>query len=492
MFFIISILQFVSFIVAQKLLQQTQYIKPAVRWGNGCNLIKQEAELICYGGQQITDPLTESMYALSLSQPWNTTDPAWFLYKNKDPSNITTPLSFFASAHVPANNYFFVDGGSIAAQSKAQTIYFDMQNNTWTLSPLKGEQLPRSDVTTYGGPTLYHNTWTCIDTQTWTIHYPAVENNPPPRIDHTATIIANKYILITGGVMYSPDITDPTEKLILNPVSMSSLLLFDIHNNRWHNVTAGGNIPAPRRGHSAVLSLDGRKVIVFGGGTADGQNIQFNDVFILELSTMQWAAPSIEGVPPKPRKYHKCKYIKMGDYVFVLFGIGDDNIGFNDVNILSVTGWTWINQYIPNMVWLSGNETYYLNSSDNGLDPLYDPGFQTKNENEERDKESEARVKAGITAGVVSGGVVILGGGLFLIISFVVLKRKQKKHLSGSINSNIIDPAAAIQDREPRAISDRVVLSQHQQQLQKPDNRSSIGYAFQPNGEELHKPNVSW
>lgn len=22
-----------------------------------------------------------------------------------------------------------------------------------------------SDVTTYGGPTLYHNTWTCIDTQ---------------------------------------------------------------------------------------------------------------------------------------------------------------------------------------------------------------------------------------------------------------------------------------------------------------------------------------
>lgn len=54
--------------------------------------------------------------------------------------------------------------------------------------------------------------------------------------------------------MYSPDITDPTEKLILNPVSMSSLLLFDIHNNRWHNVTAGGNIPAPRRGHSAVLS----------------------------------------------------------------------------------------------------------------------------------------------------------------------------------------------------------------------------------------------
>ncbi|PHZ09808.1 uncharacterized protein RHIMIDRAFT_262551 [Rhizopus microsporus ATCC 52813] len=54
--------------------------------------------------------------------------------------------------------------------------------------------------------------------------------------------------------MYSHDVANPADNLTLNPVSMSSLLLFDIQNNRWHNVTAGGNIPAPRRGHSAVLS----------------------------------------------------------------------------------------------------------------------------------------------------------------------------------------------------------------------------------------------
>jgi hypothetical protein len=32
---------------------------------------------------------------------------------------------------------------------------------------------------------------------------------------------------------------------------------------------------------------------------------QLNDVFILELETMRWKAPSIKGVPPKPRRYHK-------------------------------------------------------------------------------------------------------------------------------------------------------------------------------------------
>lgn len=83
---------------------------------------------------------------------------------------------------------------------------------------------------------------------------PEVENNPPPRIDHTATMILNKYILFIGGVVYSHDVTDPAGQLTLNPVSMSSLVLFDIPNMKWVNITAGGNIPAPRRGHSAVLS----------------------------------------------------------------------------------------------------------------------------------------------------------------------------------------------------------------------------------------------
>lgn len=114
---------------------------------------------------------------------------------------------------------------------------------------------------------------------------------------------------------------------------MSSLLIFDISNCRWINVTAGGNIPAPRRGHSAVLSKekknekkiykkklfsyycvlghDGKSVIIFGGGMPEDDHGQLNDVFILELETMRWTAPSIKGVPPKPRRYHKGRYITL-------------------------------------------------------------------------------------------------------------------------------------------------------------------------------------
>lgn len=62
------------------------------------------------------------------------------------------------------------------------------------------------------------------------------------------------HILIIGGVVFTRNVTDPQGMQTLNPISMNSILLFDTAAGQWSNITAGGNIPAPRRGHSAVLS----------------------------------------------------------------------------------------------------------------------------------------------------------------------------------------------------------------------------------------------
>lgn len=62
------------------------------------------------------------------------------------------------------------------------------------------------------------------------------------------------HILIIGGVVFTRNVTDPQGIQTLNPISMNSILLFDTAAGQWSNITAGGNIPAPRRGHSAVLS----------------------------------------------------------------------------------------------------------------------------------------------------------------------------------------------------------------------------------------------
>ncbi|GAA5813767.1 hypothetical protein MFLAVUS_007254 [Mucor flavus] len=436
------------------------------------------------------------MSSLNLYHSWNTTDPAWSMIEANN-----SPSAFFASTYLPISNNFFIDGG-LQDTKKSQTMYYDTLNNIWVTPNIKGLPLIKrkqhtavaddkgrvwlwggvSDISTYGGVTIYYNNWTVIDTQTWTTNFPDIQDNPPPRIDHTATIIANTFVLIIGGVVYSHDVTDPAGKLTLNPVSMSSLLIFDISNSRWINVTAGGNIPAPRRGHSAVLSHDGKSVIIFGGGMPEDDHGQLNDVFILELETMRWTAPSIKGVPPKPRRYHKVE-----DYLLVAFGLGGDEKGFDDVNILSTSSWSWITQYTANTAWLSGNSTSNgIVRNNTGNTTAYDPNSK-KNEGSEHEVSSETRIKAGVIAGVVSGGVVILGGGIFLVLSVVIFRRRQTRNKKSS-NSNTVDPASIRQDNDSTlSILEPVTVIQ----VQKPDNRSSIRYAAQLEDGVFYKPNAT-
>lgn len=47
----------------------------------------------------------------------------------------------------------------------------------------------------------------------------------------------------------------------------------------------------------------------------------------------------------------------MEDSLLVAFGLGVDGKGFDDVNILSTSSWSWITQYTANTAWLSGNTT---------------------------------------------------------------------------------------------------------------------------------------
>ncbi|CEP16492.1 hypothetical protein [Parasitella parasitica] len=450
------------------------------------------------------------MYSLNLYQSWNTTDPAWsFMETSLDQ---VQPTSFFAATYLSNTHNFLVDGGAssrLESTMKEQTIsYYDTLRDTWVKPTIKG-QLPvqrkqhtavsddqgrvwlwggLSDMSTYGGPNVYYNAWTIIDTQTWSATYPQVDNNPPPRIDHTATMISNKYILIIGGVIYSHDVTDPTGQLALNPVSMSSLLLFDIANSQWITITAGGNIPAPRRGHSAVLSLDGKSVIVFGGGMPEDKSTQMNDVFILELATMRWTAPSIKGVPPKPRRYHKAYLVD--NFMLVAFGLSGDNTGFDDVNILSTSSWSWTTQYTANVAWLSGNTSSTNGAVRNNTGNITDHDPNSNIEKSEHEVSTETRIKAGVIAGVVSGGVVILGGGIFLVLSIVIFKRKQIKRKKAS-HSNAVDPASVAQDSESTMTDLAFEANSAIVQFQKPDNRSSIHYASQiEDGEHFYKPNA--
>ena len=93
--------------------------------------------LDCFGGQLENNQQTNALYSLDLSQSWNTTDPAW---SSIDSSEITSPVSFFASTYLKDTHQFFIDGGLMPNNTakKSTTSYYDTVVNKWTTPTLKG------------------------------------------------------------------------------------------------------------------------------------------------------------------------------------------------------------------------------------------------------------------------------------------------------------------------------------------------------------------
>lgn len=61
-----------------------------------------------------------------------------------------------------------------------------------------------------------------------------------------------------------------------------------------------GDSPCPRTAHCAVYDEEQRRLVVFGGRTAEKRRL--NDVYLLDLDTWAWSKMAAEGAVPKPRE----------------------------------------------------------------------------------------------------------------------------------------------------------------------------------------------
>ncbi|KAI8079752.1 uncharacterized protein BX664DRAFT_361928 [Halteromyces radiatus] len=477
-------------------------LKPTPRWAN--------RSLVCYGGEQIGNTLSNEVFSLDLYHPWDTAEPLWEQLQVEPP---ISPRAYFSSA--PCWKQGFIINGGITndyATSINSTYLYDSEKRTWIMSTLRSSSIfPPSDPSTYHGTTStsYYTIWTVLDTNTWAFSIPvAHSSSPAPRIDHTATLITNQEILIMGGVVFSKNVTDPLGGQTLLPVSMNQLLLYNTATGKWKNFTAGGNIPAPRRGHSAVLHPDNDSIIVFGGGTPDDNQVMLNDVFVLQLENLQWNSPSIIGVPPKPRKYHQANL--MDNLMIVTFGFEKTGTGYNDVNILDTRNWQWITTYTPNLGWLSGNISsnsgtarnssgIYSNPYAGNQDPNYPKGtpyaWDDPNSSSGEDPESheennptESKIKAGVVAGIISGAVVVLGGGIFFIVSKALGRQRHYLQRQQRLQKQQQDQKQDILHKLDYKHNNIITLADlGDMSMIKPDNRSSYAHAYDDG--EQHKPN---
>ncbi|CAA7398442.1 unnamed protein product [Spirodela intermedia] len=118
-----------------------------------------------------------------------------------------------------------------------------------------------------------------LETMTWN-EVDAIGQPPSPRMDHTAAIHAERYLLIFGGASYA--------------TCFSDLHVLDLKIMEWSRPKQQGVIPAPRAGHAGTTI--GENWFIVGGG--DNKN-GISETLVLNMSTLVWSVvTAVQGRVP--------------------------------------------------------------------------------------------------------------------------------------------------------------------------------------------------
>ncbi|KAJ6775540.1 hypothetical protein OIU79_018665 [Salix purpurea] len=152
--------------------------------------------------------------------------------------------------------------------------------------------------------------------------YPKVLGfNPSERWGHSACY-SHGVVYVFGGCCGGLDFSD--------------VLMLNLDTMVWNTLATTGQGPGPRDSHSAVLV--GRQMIVFGGTTGSKK---VNDLHILDLGTKEWINPECKGTPPSPRESHTATLIG-DDRIMVFGGSGEGEANYlNDLHVLDLKSMRW-------------------------------------------------------------------------------------------------------------------------------------------------------
>eukprot|EP01135_Chromosphaera_perkinsii_P004861 Nk52_evm7s301 gene=Nk52_evmTU7s301 len=160
-----------------------------------------------------------------------------------------------------------------------------------------------------------------------TMNWEEVKINPkPPSVAYHSAVLFRDEIYMFGGVM-------------MNDCN-NSLRIFSIENSNIYEPIITGEKPSPRSGHSAVIvspEKDGvPQMILFGGWN---EPVCYNDLFVLDLTMMEFSKVQAKGKIPPPRTWHVSCCLQ-NRYMFI-FGGFDGSTALNDVYMLDINTWTW-------------------------------------------------------------------------------------------------------------------------------------------------------
>ncbi|CAB4393088.1 unnamed protein product [Rhizophagus irregularis] len=412
---------------------QTKFYEPRQRFGHTAAVL-DDNKLYMFGGYDMTSSieylLGKEFFYIDFSTTFNTKELTW-----EDLSDYYTLPSHAFSATVKSNrnnNTLFLYGGIIESTAETLVYRYDTQSNAWSTPTITGiNNIRKRDLIgiidnngkmyLWSGMkvineknTNYVNDMLILDTINLSWGQGSTIGAPTARGNYGAILLPNNNIIYMGG--YNG------EELTLNQV-----YLYDIINDNWSIKTTSGIVPSGRSGFSAVLGLDGQRIIIFGGTTTVARNnLTIEDsLYELNLINFEWRIPKFSGQIPKSRMYHKANVIEK--YMVVSFGLGYDPPIESDILLLDISNnneyiWTYnfVPSYNPDPSSLPSSSIEQSSSPTQSSSPSHSVNLLSAQQSE---KSSLTMIVS--IVGSLFGGTLLLFG-CFFIYRWIKIKREQK------------------------------------------------------------------
>ncbi|CAL2240135.1 unnamed protein product [Prunus armeniaca] len=205
------------------------------------------------------------------------------------------PPARYKHAAVVVDEKLYIIGGSRNGRHLSDVQVFDFRNLLWSNIKLK----PNSDKFEDGG----------------------LQEVLPAISAHNMVKWGNKILLLGGN---SKKLSD---KIIV--------WVIDLETHLCGILETSGKVPVARGGHSTTLV--GSRLIMFGG--EDRSRRLWNDVNILDLETMTWDVVEAMQTPPAPRFDHTAA-VHAEHYLLIFGGCSHDSF-FNDLHVLDLQTMEW-------------------------------------------------------------------------------------------------------------------------------------------------------
>ncbi|KAI8150296.1 hypothetical protein BJV82DRAFT_708020 [Fennellomyces sp. T-0311] len=204
--------------------------------------------------------LNDSIYIISDTAVWSL--PTQTLDENHPQLTAvaTSPLVSKSSIAIGADTGILIlDGTSFSIHQLNAVSHqwsIPQANNSTTKPSARSDYtavVNNSNMFVYGGT----NNNTCVTDPLWLLDIDQQQWKPLQadngRYGHTASMLSDGRMVVLGGRACNGDLTD-----------LSSALIYNTRDGRWHSQMLSGDIPAPRTLHTAVTTVHDR-IVICGG-----------------------------------------------------------------------------------------------------------------------------------------------------------------------------------------------------------------------------------